>query len=120
MNTKNAIDFNATVYYAWPKQFAQTGQIEESMLSTFLLNFVEDPAAAWVLKENAGKYEVRMNAHNQYQPSKLFGTFDTMEEANVFLFNGLYWDFCNKDFNGPSYDFDRSALVEFLNEATSA
>jgi len=32
---------------------------------------------------------------------------------------GLEWDFDNKDYSGPSYDFDRAELVKFLNEEYS-
>lgn len=120
MNTRSTTDFSQAIFYAYTSHFEKTGEVTETTLAAFLRDFVEDPAAAWVIKENDGKFEVRMNAHNQYQPSKLFGTFDTEAEAEQFMLEGLNWDFCNKDFNGPSYDFDRAALVEFLNEATSA
>lgn len=118
MNTHSTTDFNQPIFY---KSFDQSKSlVTETTLGNFLREFVEDPAAAWVIKPADGKFEVRMNAHNQYQPSKLFGTFDTEAEAEQFLLEGLHWDFCNKDFSGPRYDFDRAALIEFLNEATSA
>ena len=116
MNTKTITDFSTPIYYAHPKHFVQTGEVTETTLGDFLREFVEDPAAAWVIKESDGKFEVRTNAFNQYRANKLHGTFDTYAEADQCILEGLNWEFDNKDYNGPSYDFDRAELVDFMKE----
>lgn len=114
-----ATDFNKSIFYCWPKAFKMNGEeaIETSTFGDFLRENVEDPANAWVIKETEeGTFEVRTNPHSQRESNKLHGSFDTYDAAMQFLLEGLEWDFNNKDFNGPSYDFDRAELVAFLIE----
>lgn len=123
MKTHTTTNYAAPIFYAYVSDYAKNGEnaITETTFESFLREFVEDPAAAWVVKKNDdGKFEVRTNFFNQYTPGKLHGTFDTESEAEQFLLDGLNWDFSNKYSDGPSYDFDRAELVNFLNESTSA
>lgn len=121
MATRTTTDYSKSIFFAWPKEYADSGKVHETSFEDFLLEFVEDPAAAWVIKENEdGQFEVRTNTYNQLRSNKLHGTFETREEAKQFLLDGLNWDFSNKDYNGPSYDFERADLVKFLDEEASA
>lgn len=119
MSTKT--DFSKSIFTCWPKAFQMNGEaaIEEQTFGDFLRECVEDPAAAWRIKEVDGTYEVRTNPHHQIYGNKLHGTFETYAEAEQFLLEGLEWDFSNKDYSGPSYDFDRAELVKFLTEEYS-
>ena len=115
----NKTNFTTSIFTCWPKAFQTNGEaaIQEHTFGDFLREFVEDPAAAWITKEaEDGRFEVRTNWHNQLRPGQLHGIFDTREEAQQFLLEGLEWDFNNKDYSGPSYDFERAELVKFLNE----
>jgi len=122
MSTQSKTDFSRSTFIASAKQYAIDGEaaIHEMTLGDFLREYIEDPAAAWIKRETEdGRFEVRTNFHNRLRPGHLHGTFDTREEAEQFILEGLYWDFNNKDFNGPSYDFSREELVAFLNEYTA-
>lgn len=122
MKTHTTTNYAAPIFHAYVSDYAKNGEsaITETTFGSFLREFVEDPADACVVKKNdKGQFEVRTNFFNQYTPGKLHGTFDTEAEAEQFLLDGLKWNFSNKYSDGPSYDFNRAALIEFLNEATS-
>ncbi len=115
---KDRTDFNRPIFVCWPKEFQSDGEaaIKEMTFGEFLREHVEDPANAWRIKEVNGKFEVRTNPYSQLQGNKLHGIFDTYDDAMQFLLEGLEWDFNNKNYNWPSYDFDRNELVKFLSE----
>ena len=124
MNTHTTTDFNKSIFVCGISDYAKIGEaaIEEMTFERFLRNQVEDPAKREVVRQAKDEdgntvYEVRMNAHNQYFPNKLRETCATREEAERCILEGLNWDFAN-DYNGAmSYDFDRSELVKFMNQA---
>ena len=127
MKTHTTTDFNKSIFACHVSDYAKNGEtaIEEMTFERFLRDVVEDPAKHEVVREAKDEegntvYEVRMNAHNQYFPNKLRETCATREEAERCILEGLNLNFFNKYTGEMSYDFDRAALIEFLNEAISA
>ena len=63
------------------------------------------------------KWEVRQNPYSQTWPDKLFGTFDTYEEAEEFLLDGLLWNLNNGKCEPPPHSFsDQDELLDELKE----
>lgn len=57
-------------------------------------------------------YEVREGLHSNITRNRLVDTFDTKEEAEAYLLNGLYWNYCNKDNIGAPYSADSREQCE--------
>lgn len=122
-------NYNQSIFFVNHKN-----EIEETTLAAYLTEFAElDPSQAWYVKENDNalivpaeedngeavygtRYEVRKNPHAQHNGNKLMETFVTEEEAEQYILDGLYWNWCNRNTNDPLHADTRADLEVLIAE----